>query len=292
MFVAALAAFAFPSSAQSNGAWEVIHDWGSLPGGLEWGPASQVSASPDGRIIVFRREAPTFVILDADGNLLNSWGDGLFTLAHGIRVDRDGFVWVTDNADNIVQKYTIDGELLLTLGQKGVAGDNASRDAFDGPADVFVDDDGSVYVADGYRNSRIVQFSADGTFIRAIGGTSGDGPGEFDLPHSVVVDSEGRIIVADAGNSRMQVFDNEGNFVEEWTDFPSTPRGAVDIDADDTLYISHVDSEAVTIMRDGEVLEVVYGLEGRPHGVTVDNDGNIYVANTGNRMVKKVVRRR
>jgi hypothetical protein len=92
MFVAALAAFAFPSSAQSNGAWEVIHDWDSLPGGLEWGPASQVSASPDGRIIVFRREAPTFVILDADGNLLNSWDDGLFTLAHGIRVDRDGFV--------------------------------------------------------------------------------------------------------------------------------------------------------------------------------------------------------
>ena len=282
---------AVPSIGQTNTSWKVLDDWGNLPDGMEWGPASQVSATPDGRIVVLRREAPNVFVLDSDGNLLDSWGDDIFALAHGIRIDSNGFIWITDNSDNIVQKFNMDGELLMTLGRKGMAGDNSSQVAFDGPADVFVAADGDIYVADGYRNSRVVQFTSEGEFIRSIGGIKGTGPGEFDLPHAVVVDSMGRIIVADAQDGRLQVFDDNGRFQEDWNDFPANPRGSVFIDDDDTLYVSHVDAEAVTIMRDGEVIEVVDGIEGRPHGVTVGSDGSIYVAATANEAVKKIVRR-
>ena len=278
-------------SAQSNSSWEVIHEWGNLPEGMEWGPASQLSATPDGRIVVFRREAPNFYILDADGNLLNSWGDDMFRGAHGVRVDSDGFVWITDNADNFVQKYTLDGDLLMTLGQWRVAGDNSPMMAFDGPADVFIHNNGDIYVADGYRNFRVVQFNSEGEFIRIYGGTMGDGPGEFNIPHAVVVDSRDRVIIADAQNGRIQVFNQDGRLLEQWYDFPSNPRGSMFIDQDDTIYVSHVDAEAVTIMKDGEVIEIVDGIEGRPHGMTVHPSGDIYVANTGNQIVKKIMKK-
>lgn len=280
--------------AQSRGGgtptWEVLSSWGQLPAGLEWESASQISTTPEGQIVVLRRSSPAFVLLTPAGEVVKTWGQDLFRVAHGLRIDRDGFLWVTDNADNIVQKFSPDGTVLLTLGQKGIAGDNRSTDAFDGPADVFVMANGDVLVADGYRNSRIVRFGSDGTFRDIIGGTMGAGPGQFNVPHSVVVDSRGRIIVADADNSRLQVFDGQGTFLEQWTDFPSKPRGSMYITPDDTLYVSHVDAEAVTIMKDGRVLQTVSGIGGRPHGVTLDRQGNLYVANPASRSVKKIVR--
>jgi DNA-binding beta-propeller fold protein YncE len=240
---------------------------------------------------VLRRANPFFVVLTPEGDVVRTWGENLFKLAHGLRIDRKGFLWVTDNTDNFVQKYSPDGKLLLTLGKRGVAGGNDSKDAFDGPADVFVMPDGDILVADGYRNSRIVRFSADGTFKSILGGTKGAEPGQFNVPHAVVVDSRGRIIVADAENSRIQVFDQSGKFLEQWTDFPSKPRGSMLITADDTLYVSHVDSESISIMKNGKVLERITGIGGRPHGLTLDAKGNLYVANPASRSVKKIVRK-
>jgi DNA-binding beta-propeller fold protein YncE len=222
---------------------------------------------------------------------VKSWGDAPYKLAHGIRIDKEGFIWVTDNSDNLVQKFSSDGKLLMSLGRKGEAGDNASHDAFDGPADVFVTASGDFYVADGYRNSRVVQFSKEGKFIRIIGGTKGAEPGQFNLPHAVVVDSKGRVIVADAENSRVQVFDQSGKFLEQWTDFVAKPRGAMYITPDDTLYISHVDAEAISIVKNGKVVEVIRGVGGRPHGMTLDRQGNIYVSFPLTPMVKKIVRK-
>ena len=271
--------------------WQVLEAWGRLPAGLEWGAASQISTTPDGQIVVLRRSNPAFLLLDPDGELVNSWGEDLFRLAHGLRIDRDGFIWVTDNTDNFVQKFSPDGQILMTLGRRGVAGDNRARDAFDGPADAFVATNGDVYVADGYRNSRVVRFSKEGEFISIIGGTKGSGPGEFNVPHAVVVDSRGRVIVADADNGRIQVFDREGTFLEQWTDFPSNPRGSMYILPDDTLYVSHVDTEAITVMRDGRVIDTIAGIGGRPHGVTLDRQGHVYVANPASRSVKKIVKR-
>ena len=294
-----LIAVGLAQSTRSLGdAYEILPAWGELPPGTEWGRPSQITSTADDLIVVLRRSNPFFLVFDTDGKLVKSWGEDLFANSHGVRVDREGFLWATDNQDNLVQKFTMDGELLMTLGQKGIAGDNRSPDAFDGPTDVFVTPNGDIFVSDGERNSRVVQFSKEGEFIRIIGGTQGAEPGQFNVPHAVVVDSRGRLIVADAENERIQVFDQAGNFLEEWTDFPSKPQGTIYITEDDTLYVTHVDTASITIMKNGEVLGVIRELGGRPHGVTMDRDGNLHVANTlpndrgsASGTVTKVVRR-
>ena len=287
--VVALVVGAFAQS--SVGKWEVLQSWGQLPLGTTWGAASQVATTKEGQIVVFRRMNPSFFVLNPDGTFVKSWGDTPYKLAHGIRIDKDGFIWVTDNSDNIVQKFSPDGKLLMTIGQKRSKGDNTSQDAFDGPADVFVAPNGDFFVADGYRNSRVVQFSKEGKFIKIIGGTKGTEPGQFNLPHAVVVDSKGRLIVADAENSRVQVFDQNGKFLEQWTDFIAKPRGAMYITADDTLYISHVDAEAISIVKNGKVVDVIKGVGGRPHGMTLDHEGNIYVSFPLSMGVKKIAKK-
>ena len=274
----------------STGKWQVLDSWGQLPAGAAWGSPSQVATSAQGQIIVFRRTLPSFFVFNPDGTFVKSWGDTTYKLAHGVRVDRDGFIWVTDNSDNFVQKFSQDGMLLMTLGRKGVTGDNKSPDAFDGPADAFVAANGDIFVADGYRNSRIVQFSKDGKFIKIIGGVKGNEPGQFNLPHAVVVDSQNRIIVADAENNRVQVFDQNGKFLEQWNEFIAKPRGAMYITSDDTLYISHVDAEAISVMKNGKVVDVIRSVGGRPHGMTLDRDGNIYVSFPLSSGVKKIVK--
>ena len=279
------------STAPASGKWEVLASWGNLPGGVAWGGASQVSTTPDGQIVIFRRATPAFFLLNPDGTFVKSWGDKMYRLAHGIRVDSDGYFWASDNADNFIQKMTPDGRVLMTLGKPGSTGDNNSEDAFDGPADVFVAPNGDILVADGYRNSRVVRFSRDGKYLGKIGGVKGAEPGQFNLPHAVVVDSRGRIIVADAENSRIQVFDWNGKFLEQWTNFSAKPRGALYIAPDDTLYVSHVDNESITIMKDGKVLDTVTGVGLRPHGLTVDRKGDIYVTGPLTQMVKKIVKK-
>ena len=275
----------------ANGGWEVLPSWGQLPAGMTMGAASQVATTSEGQIIVFRRMVPSFFVFNPDGSFVKSWGDTPYRLAHGIRVDREGFIWVTDNTDNLIQKFSTDGKLLMTIGRKGSAGDNQSQDAFDGPADVFAAPNGDFFVADGYRNSRVVQFSKEGKFIKIIGGVKGSEPGQFNLPHAVVLDSKGRIIVADAENNRIQVFDPSGKFLEQWTDFIAKPRGALYITADDTLYVSHVDAEAISVVKNGKVVDVIRGVGGRPHGMTLDRSGNIYVSFPLTQGVKKIVRK-
>jgi DNA-binding beta-propeller fold protein YncE len=291
----ALAAIGQLVTAQSapprSGKWEVLSSWGDLPAGTTWGGATQASATPEGQIVIFRRAVPAFFLVSPDGKLVKSFGDIKYRAAHGIRVDRDGFIWATDNADNFVQKISPDGKVLMTLGRPGTTGDNNSQESFDGPADVFVAPNGDVFVADGYRNSRIVQFSKDGKFMKIIGGVKGSEPGQFNLPHSVVLDSRGRIIVTDVENSRIQVFDPSGKFLEQWTGFTAKPRGSMYITADDTLYISHVDSESITVMKDGKKIDSITSLGLRPHGVTMDRQGDLYVTGPLTQMVHKVVRR-
>jgi DNA-binding beta-propeller fold protein YncE len=289
--IGALVVGAFAQSNAGSGRWEVLTAWGQLPAGSTWGAASQVSTTPEGQIVVFRRMVPSFFVFNPDGSFVKSWGDVPYRLAHGIRIDKDGFIWVTDNTDNFIQKFSPDGKLLMTVGRKGMAGDNASQDAFDGPADVFVAPNGDFYVADGYRNSRVVQFSKEGKFIRIIGGTKGSEPGQFNLPHSVVLDSKGRLIVADAENNRIQVFDSSGKFLEQWTDFIAKPRGSLYITADDTLYVSHVDAEAISVMKNGKVVDIIRGVGGRPHGMTLDREGNIYVSFPLTQGVKKIAKK-
>jgi NHL repeat-containing protein len=242
--------------------------WAQLPAGTAWGGVtSWVAADGKGTVIVLVRKAPYFRVFTTDGKFVKSWGEeSLFKEAHSVHFDREGFLWATDPNDHVVHKFSQDGKLLMTLGKKGVAGDNSSHDTFNRPNAVTIAANGDIFVSDGYVNSRVVQFSKDGKFIRIIGGTKGNGPGQLQLPHGVAVDSKGRLLVADSDNKRIAVFDKDGKFIENWA---APCRGNIVITADDTLYASDVNAGAVTVMKDGKILDVIH-VEGRPHGMSVD----------------------
>jgi len=242
--------------------------WAQLPAGTAWGGVTTwVAADGKGTVIVLVRKAPYFRVFTTDGKFIKSWGDeGLFNEAHSVQFDHDGFIWATDPNDHLVHKFSSDGKLLMTLGKKGVAGDNTSHDTFNRPNAVAIASNGDIFVSDGYVNSRVVRFAKDGTFIKIIGGAKGSGPGQLQLPHGVAIDSKGRLLVADSDNKRISVFDKDGKFIENWA---APCRGNIVITSDDTVYASDVNAGAVAILKDGKILDVIH-VEGRPHGMAVD----------------------
>ena len=196
--------------------------WGQdgLPPGAWFGRVSAVVQAQDGRIVVFHRgpAIPPVVLFDPDGHASSSW-DARIGLPHGMRVDRDGHLWLTDCGRHRVLKTTVDGEVLLEIGTPDVSG--ADQRTFYAPTDVSFAADGSVYVTDGYGNSRVVQLDPDGGFIRAWG-RRGSGPGEFDTPHSVAVAPDGRVLVSDRHNHRIQTFDPDGTWRADWRHIGAT----------------------------------------------------------------------
>ena len=212
-----------------------VANWAKLPAGSKWAGGQGADPASNGDIWTFNRADPPILRFDQSGNVVKSFGDGMFVQAHGITVDRNGDVWVTDammkdGKGNQVFKFSPDGKLLMTLGKAGVAG--GGNDVFSGPADVAIAQNGDIFVADGHMEgpvNRIVKFSKDGKFIKAWG-TRGSAPGEFNLPHSITIDSRGRIFVADRTNNRIQIFDQDGRFLDQWKQF-GRPSG-VFIDAE------------------------------------------------------------
>jgi peptidylamidoglycolate lyase len=210
-------------------AYRPVPDWPRLPDGIEIGQVGGIGVDSHGDIFVFHRaervwegeeialeliSSPTLLILDAEtGNLLESWGADMFVMPHGLTIDSEDNLWLTDVGLHQVFKFDRAGNLLMVLGERGVAGEDSAH--FNMPTDVAVAPDGSLYVSDGYRNSRVIKFSADGNYITSWG-SYGKGPGDFDVPHSIAIDSEGRIYVADRGNARLQIFDSNGKFLTEW----------------------------------------------------------------------------
>lgn len=276
-----------PAQGQTDdGGFTVDNEWAQLPPGMTWDASTtDVAADGEGNVVVLVRTAPFFRVFNRDGDFIKAWGDAeLFGQAHSVLFDHEGYLWATDAVDHIVYKFDADGELVMTLGQRGVSGDNASTDAFNRPNHVAVAPTGDIYVSDGYTNSRIVHFDPSGEFVRIIGGTEGSEPGQLQLPHGVAIDSAGSILVSDSANQRVSVFDKDGNFVETW-DVPS--RGAMVITGDDTVYVSDVNAGSVAVLRDGELVETIPVL-GRPHGLTIDSDGTLYAADSANRVVMKI----
>jgi len=263
------------------GQYTRVVGWAPPPGGTEWGQVPGMTIDAAGRLFVFRRAEPPIVELDADGKVLKTWGDGTFVWPHGIRVDRDGFLWITDgrNRDGRGQqvfKYTRDGRLLMTLGTKGVAGEGPG--VFNGPCDVAVAENGDIFVADGHWNARIVKFSKDGAFIKSWG-RKGSGPGEFDVPHTLVIDKRGRLLVGDRSNKRIEIFDQDGRYLSEWTHLGS-PSGMF-ISADDTLYVVDYNDRKGIFIASAETGAVRQKLDDAvAESVAVDSAGNIYVGET------------
>jgi streptogramin lyase len=283
--LAALALASAPNLSAQSGDDRVDDAWAQLPEGTNWdGSTSWIEADRNGNIVVLVRTAPYFRMFSRDGRFLKAWGeDGLFASAHSLTIDPAGFYWVTDSVGHVVHKFSPEGEQLMTLGEKGVAGDNTSRDRFNQPNHVAVTPDGDIYVSDGYVNARVVHFTPDGAFVRIIGGEQGSEPGRLQVPHGVAVDSRGRVLVNDSDNQRVSVFDRNGEFVESWP-FPS--RGGIVVAADDTVYVSDVNAGIVNVVRDGRRIDSVAA--DRAHGLGVDTDGSIYVSGASRMTVMKV----
>ena len=270
---------------QSGGNFHVDPNWAQLPDANGWGGStSWITADGKGNVVVLVRTAPYFRLFTRDGKFVKAWGnDGLFQNAHSVTIDSQGFFWVTDAADHLVHKLSPDGRVLMTLGTKGVTGDNASRDGFNQPNHVAIAPNGDIYVSDGYQNSRVVHFSNKGEFVRIIGGVKGAQPGQLQLPHGVALDSNGRILVNDSDNQRVSVFDRNGKFVESWP-FPS--RGGIVVASDDTVYISDVNVGVVNIVKNGKRIDSVSA--DRAHGLGVDTDGSIYASGASRMTVMKI----
>lgn len=193
--------------------YEVDPTWPERPPGIEWGQTSGIAVDAKDQVYVFTRAKPPVQVYSTQGKLLRTWGDDVIHTAHYIRVAPDGTIWAADVGNHAVFQFTREGKLLKTLGTPGEPGEDATH--LNRPTDMAITPSGDVFVTDGYGNSRIVHFDAKGRFVKSWG-TLGIQPGQFSLPHSIVVDSQGRLYVADRSNVRVQVFDPRGRFLAEW----------------------------------------------------------------------------
>ncbi len=271
--------------------YQLVENWATFPAGMtKWAAVTGVDVDAQDNVYVFQRdEAMPILVFDKQGRFLRTWGKGMFQREHFLRVYGD-HVWVTDRGTLQAYEFDLYGKLLMTLGKKGVAGDNSSEDAFNGVADVAVGKNGDVFIADGEGpNTRVVKFSKDGKFIKWWGG-KGKEPGQFDTPHSIAVGGSGRIYVADRANDRIQIFDADGKFLDQWKNF-GTPWGLF-IKGDLIYVVDGTERNCLLIanLKDGTVVDRVDGLN-NPTAVTVDSAGAIYVGEVNGMSVKKFVKR-
>lgn len=244
--------------------YKTIGNHAKMPMGRAWGSSAAVTIDIDGESIwaLDRCGANTcvgsnldpVVKFDKDGKFVRAFGGGLFAFPHGIAVDKEGNVWVTDGAGgggrgHTVVKFSPDGKVLMTLGTQGVTGTDATH--FYNPSAVLVAPNGDIFIGDGHggmSNNRIVKFDKTGKFLMQWG-EKGSGPGQFDTPHTLAMDSQGRLFIGNRNNNRIDLFTQGGQFIESWPQF-SRPSG-VYIDANDTIYVADSESESVSKNHDG-----------------------------------------
>ncbi len=195
--------------------FEVVEDWAGLPEGWSFQEVSGVGVDRRDRVFVFSRGAHPVIIFDRDGRFQGSWGEGVFTRPHAVTMGPDDTIYLTDDGDHTVRKCTLDGTVLLTIGVPGAPAPLRSGLPFNRCTHVAVAQDGSLYISDGYGNSRIHKFSPDGKHLFSWG-EPGTDPGQFNLPHNIGIDREGYLYVADRENHRVQVFDPKGAFETQW----------------------------------------------------------------------------
>lgn len=267
--------------------FQVDGNWAQVPGGAWDGNTSWITTDGKGLVYVLVRSKPYVRIFNRDGSFVRAWsGSEDFGSAHSITIDDEDNAWISDSARHVIRKYNAEGELLMTLGTPDAAGDNSSTDKFNQPNHVFIADNGDIYISDGYVNSRVVHFTAQGDYIRSIGGVKGSGPGEFQAVHGVALDSRGNIIINDSENFRVNVFDPQGNYVETW---PYPSRGGIEVRDDDIVYISDVNQGEINIVKDGELIETAYAP--RAHGLGVDSDGTIYTSGASRETAYRLTRK-
>ncbi len=266
-----------------------------LPEGYNFGEVTGVALRPNGHLLVFHRGPHPLLEFDSDGAFVREIGAGMFSSAHGLQVDRHGNIWTTDVGSHLVLKFNPEGRIVMVLGRRDTPGtwdEDKKMILFDKPADVGFDADDNIYVADGYGNSRIVKLDPYGNLIKTWG-QKGSTEGEFDNPHNVLVDPQGRVLVADRYNKRIQIFDQDGNFQEAWTHL-GVPSGLSLFD-NQVLYITDGTAEQV-VKADLTGKELGrFGGPGRApgqfyiaHGICVDDNENVYVSEVFNWRVQRL----
>ncbi len=327
LVLAAAACLAFAAAADTAPPepYHPVAGWPTLPQGRTMGQVIGVYPAKDGvHIWSFERcggktcagsNLAPIMLFDAAGKLVRSFGAGMFVFPHGLWVDRDGDLWVTDAATqdgkgDQVFKLSPTGKVLMTLGKSGVEGE--TPDTFNKPTFALTAPNGDIFVADGHGNSRVVKFSKDGKFIKAWG-KKGEAPGEFRTPHALALDTQGRLFVADSENNRLQIFDQDGKFLAEWHQF-GRPSG-VFIDKNDTIYVADSESRqennpghqrgiSIGSARTGKVTAFIPVTEPLPpadqkpgpgfgtgaEGVAADRAGNVYGGETTADVLAKYVK--
>jgi len=286
------------------------------PAELAWADMAGITIDRQGQIWLSTRAALPIQVYDAKGKLVRAWGEGFLVMAHYIRIDHDGMVWVADAKDHVVLRCTPEGKVLLTLGTRGQGGCDETR--LNRPTDMAVSPAGDVFVSDGYGNARIVHFDKQGKFVKQWG-KMGVGPGEFSFPHSIVMDRKERLYVADRSNNRIQVFDSSGKFLAEWRNLlvpwglyvTPGPDGEDHIwacgsspmpwrESDTLLGCPPKDQLVMKFDASGKVLQLWTFPKGEDdkekpgevnwlHSVAIDPQGNLYVGDIKGKRAQKFV---
>ena len=277
--------------------YEMDADWAKLPEGWAM-PTAAVFGDSNDRVYAFNRDPDHPVcVFDKNGNFLWSWGQGLIAFAHAIIIDKDENVWLVDRNTHEVHKYTKEGAHLMTIGSKGDRSDTGvdpedysstafqtvthGGPPFNMPAGIAFNDEGQIFIADGYANARVHKFTPQGDLIKSWGGP-GDGAGEFRLPHGIWIDRHERVLVADRENDRVQVFTQEGEYISTW---PTKLIGPAlfYVDSDDTVYVPEHNGGLFSVLSlEGELI-TQWGseLHRSCHGVWADSNKDLYFVMPG-----------
>jgi DNA-binding beta-propeller fold protein YncE len=270
-----------------------VPDWPALPDGWNFGETAGVAVDGDENVYVFNRSPHPLIQFTPAGKFMRSLLEGMITSAHSVRVDGYGNIWVVDVKGHTVLKLNPAGRVTIVLGRRDAPGTNET--SFDQPTDVAVAPSGDFYVTDGYGNSRVLKFSKDGTLVKQWG-KKGSAPGEFNLPHAVVLDSSGRVYIGDRNNDRIQIVTPDGEFIKEWKDIGS-PWGMAMNAAGEIFMSDGKNDRVLKLSAEGRVLGVL-GSRGKqpgqfayPHHMAVGKKGDIYVSEILNWRVQKFVPR-
>jgi sugar lactone lactonase YvrE len=263
--------------------YEVVENWGKLPHGWTYGWIPAVAVDSQDRVFVYSRSEHPLVIFDREGNFLGEWGYGTLQDAHGLYIDADDNVYCTERNTHCIHKFNRNGELVMTIGTPGVQGAN-DGDPFRLPTDLAIASTGDLFISDGYGNARVHKYSPDGRLLKSWG-SWGDGPGQFQLSHCVRIDRYDRVWVCDRENNRIERFDLDGNFIDEWAGLAHPDTIHFDPD-EDVVYIAELDQQVSIFDFDRNLLAQWGGrkpsdkpgeFRACPHGIWTDSRGDLYV---------------
>ena len=264
--------------------YELEPNWPSVPKYWELGICSDVAVNSSDEIHVFSRGVHPLTIWTQSGDFISSWGEGEFSdNEHGIYITPEDHVWLVDSNFHIATEHEPDGTLLKTLGEKLSPKPTYYGMPFNMPSGLAIADDGNIFVSDGYGNKRVHKFDGGGGLIKSWG-TFGTGPGEFALVHNLAVDGRGRVLVCDRENNRIQLFDGDGGYLGQWTDLHMP--GDIYVKDGIVYVVEQSEAGGVSIWtEDGDLVTRWHGDRGpgagsmeSGHGICVDSEGNIYVA--------------